>query len=382
MEGGSNMKRLFVTALLLLSAALVIGGGTRVVNETKHAEFAITDSGDSAVVIQFQPAFAIDSFVYHDSIQYTADTSLWDTVSWLTGVQTFILTPGIVDSSTNIACTVVFKGGVKLGFALNPGDAYITAAKICDTLTYAFNNTTTLKDSVLAQDSGTYVKLKSKYSEVTNDTNWGFIKVLAGGSGTLDTTRRTATIKMVCDTMAAKINALDSARFWTAANVGDTVYTLTSDDKGLMLWATNTDTTQDTTTLQDNVTSKSARTDTLWFTIPLVEDDFRGSGVYGDIILQPIEADTAYGIGISDSAWIWLLTGRPVDTGIVYTVIAKDSAAALPCTLHVAKPHAAANDTIYHNFLKIAWAVSDTMTDTNMYIEYPISIDLTVTDGF
>lgn len=382
MEGGSNMKRIVLFAILLLSAAYVIGGGARVFDKTEYAEFAITDSGDSAAVIQFQPAFAIDSFLYHDSIQYTADTSLWDTVSWLSEVETFILTPGIVDSSTNIACTVVFKGGVKKGFVLNVGDAYTTVAKICDTLTYAFNNTTTLKDSVLAQDSGTYVKLKSKYSEVTNDTNWGFIKVLAGGTGTLDTTRRTTTLAMVCDSMAANINAMDSAKYWTAANVGDTVYTLTSDDKGLMLWATNTDTTQDTTTLQDNVTSKSTRTDTLSVIMSLVENDFRGTGVYGDIVLQPIEADTVYGIGISDSAWIWLLTGHPVDTGIVYTVLAKDSAAALPCTLHVALPHAAANDTIFHNFMKVAWAVSDTMTDTNMYIEYPISIDLTVSDGF
>jgi len=376
------MKRLLLFAFLLMSAAYVIGGGARVVDKTEYAQFAITDSGDSAVVIQFQPAFAIDSFPYHDSIQYTADTSLWDTVSYLSEVQTFILTPGVVDSSTNIACTVVFKGANKKGFNLNVGDAYITAAKICDTLVYAFNNTTTLKDSVLAQDSGNYVKLKSKYSEVTNDTNWGLIVKLVGGTGTLDTTRRSATIASVCDSMVAAINGMDSARFWTAANVGDTVYTLTSTDKGLMLWATNTDSTQDTTTLQDNVTSKSTRTDTLPLTISLVENDFRGSAVYGDIILQSVEADTAYGVGFSDSAWIWLLTGRPVDTGVVYTVIAKDSASALPCTLHVAKPHAAANDTIYHNFLKIAWAVSDTMTDTNMYIEYPISVDLEVTDGF
>lgn len=258
-----------------------------------------------------------------------------------------------------------------------------TLANVCDTLTKLINAETNLTDSITAQDSGTYVKLISNFGSDKFGGRWTHVCT----DSTLDTAIHAGvnTTAMTCDSMAAKVNAEDTlSKYSTGANSGDTGWTVTSDDRGLDIKLFLADTATDTTRTQANVTSVSAITDTFSlakFLIPLVGEGFRGSGLYGDIILQPA-SDTVWGFGASDSGYLWLLTGRIVDTGIVYVVLAKDSANSLPCTLHVAKIHAAANDTIFHNFLGLAWRVRDTLTDTVINAQYPVSVDLIVTDGY
>jgi hypothetical protein len=376
----------FYVLLLAFCAAISIGGGARVVDKSLNAEFATSELGDTAQVSKKAPQVAVDSFVYIDTFSYQADTTAHQTITWLSPVQIMRLTPGTVDSSTVIACSVAFQA-VTLGFTVDPGDAYITVAKICDTLTSLINATATLTDSVTAEDSGTYVKIVDLFSEKTHSGNWSMIFAMTGGTGTMDTAGTVTTIAMVCDSMVASVNADAGLDSFLTAYDSATFYITQSDDAGVLFWDSSLndpDTHATVTRSQANVTSNSNRTDTFnlgEFMVSLVDGQFRGSGVYGDIVLSA-SSDTNQGLGDSDSGYIWLLTGRPVGSNIIYTVIAQDSANALPCTLHVAVDHAASNDTILHNYLALAWAVMDTLTDTTMQTTYPITVDLIVTDGF
>jgi len=65
---------------------------------------------------------------------------------------------------------------------IDPGSAYTTAAKICDYADLEINNKAVMKDSILAQDSTTYVKLIDKNNGVYRTAAWTLIVVLAGGA--------------------------------------------------------------------------------------------------------------------------------------------------------------------------------------------------------
>jgi hypothetical protein len=90
-----------------------------------------------------------------------------------------------------------------------------TVASIIDSLVAIINAKTGLKDSVLAQDSGTYIKLISKnggdvmarWTQIVNDS-------------TLDTLIHpgVSTVAMACDSLTAKINASAAATYLTAVD--------------------------------------------------------------------------------------------------------------------------------------------------------------------
>lgn len=374
----------FVLSLVILAGVMAFAGGGRSYHFSKTVILPVTTAGDTAQVTTKMPVVAVDSFVYIDSFSYQADTTAHKTITWLSPLQVMRFTPGIVDSSTVIACSIAFAA-TTLGFTVDPADAYITVAKICDTLTSLFNVTAGLTDSVTAYDSGTYVKVVSNWSQKKHTSRWSSKFVMTGGTGTLDTSSTITTKAMICDSMVAAINAsanLDS--FLTAAvSAAETTYTTTSDDAGVLFWDSSKndpDTFATVTRTQANVTSSSRRYDTLdLFT--LIDDQHRPAAIYGNIIIHPsTDTGTGNGLGESDSGWLKLAVFSLIDTNKSYIILHADSAAVLPCTLHIARIYAAANDSLFRQGAALVWGVSDTLSDDIFPAYYRISIDLNVLD--
>ena len=187
------------------------------------------------------------------------------------------------------------------------------------------------------------------------------------------------TVKRVCDSMAAKVNANAVLNPYLLAVSEDTLWRVTSKKKGLAVTPIKRDALHTCDTIQANVQGKTIQYDTLDL-IQLITDQRRVGGIYGDIIIKPSEDTGKGGLGNSDSAYLYFGVRRIFDTGTSYTFIYKDSANALPCTLHFALPYAAANDTILKPIACLMWGVSDTCSDTNYAAEYDISIDILVLD--
>lgn len=347
---------------------------------------SITTAGDTAEVTTRMPVVAVDSFVYIDTFSYHADTTAHKTITWLSPLQVARITPTAIDSSTVYSCSVAFQAQT-LGFDLDPGDAYVTAAKICDTITYLFDNTTNLKDSIDAQDSTTYVKIVSKFSEKTFTGNWAVHYGVTGGTGTLDTGANgggTVTTKaMICDSMVAKINAntgLDS--FLTAVvTATDTTFTITSDDAGVLFWDSSlnpADTYSTVTRTQANVTSWSSSSDTVELDPAIIAAsgiNWNWTGI-NSFFKIAASADTTWGIGKKDSVKLRLLSKRLKGAAWEITVLAQDSCAACPCSLEYVLPPdtARAAITIGEN-LFLYWLVKDSASDTTKDILYPINLD-------
>lgn len=345
---------------------------------------SITTAGDTAQVTTRMPVVAVDSFIYIDTFSYHADTTAHKTISWLSPLQVARITPTAVDSSTVYSCSVAFQAQT-LGFDLDPGDAYVTVAKLCDTITYLFDNTTNLKDSVDAQDSTTYVKIVSKFGEVTLTGNWAVHYGVTGGTGTLDTTANggsTVTTKaMVCDSMVAKINAsanLDS--FLTAAvTATDSTFTITSDDAGVLFWDSSLndpDTYSTVTRTQANVTSWSSSSDTIEIDPAIVASNGVNWTGINSFFKIAASADTTWGIGAKDSVKLRLLSKRLKGAAWEITVLAEDSCAACPCSLEYVLPPdtARAAITIGEN-LFFYWLIKDSASDTTKDILYPVNLD-------
>ena len=200
--------------LLIFCFGLVFGAGEYVpLVGSSNLSFSITDDADTARIVTITPSHAVDSFNYHCSLSFHADTGSWDTVSWTSSVQTMIITP-TVDVATTYSCSVAFKEEpVTLGVEKDYASGVATVAALIDTLVALINGKAGLTDSVTAEDSVTYIKLVSNFSQVSfGDERWTMIMVTAGGAGTLDSAAHAslATVAMVCDTMVAMINASDS----------------------------------------------------------------------------------------------------------------------------------------------------------------------------
>ena len=362
------MKRFYVLLLLLGLFAVVYAD--KVVNNSTTVNLAVVSTGDTAQVSLLHTFTAVDSFNYIDTFSYQSDTSAHQTITWLSPLQIMVVTP-TVDVATTYNCSVSFDGGT-LGISKDYTSGVATLAALIDTLVDLINNKAGLSDSVVAQDSVTYIKLVSKFSGRTFTNRWTMVFSVSGGAGTLDTVAHVSltTLAMISDSMPTLINAdagLDS--FMTAANSGDTAYTITSDDPGVLFYATtvnHADTGGTLVASQANVTSVSRTTDTISI------DNFAKGGshvnsMYGIFVIEPSYI-TTQGIGLSDSVYIRIYT----DFWGEYFLLAQDSAASFPCTVRVAIPEAAGTDTLFKEHLNIIWTVMDTATDTTATVPYKL----------
>ena len=356
------MKKFYITLMVVLMAGIVWGQqkppdviGSRII------QMVTDNSVDTAAVLKFTPAFAPDSFVFLETLIVSPPDSPTDSsvVKWVSGYQKQRLTPSAVwDEARVIACSVVYQA-VTLGFELDPGATYTTAAKICDSLTYLFNNTTTLKDSITAQDSVTYVKLIDKYSTVTHDGRWTLKLTLTGGAtSTLDTLtnaqRTTAgyitTVAMVCDSMVAKVNAAAGATKVTAYD-STTFWIVQSDQKGLDFSFDITDTTTDTTRTVANKADSSAIDSTYYL------GSIAGASSMDACIIINGPMTTDAGAGNLDTGVIVLYSYSNNQT----TTHVTKYCAAMPCTCLYAITGALADSTLLPG-LKVDIEIQDSMS--------------------
>ena len=248
-----------------------------------------------------------------------------------------------------------------------------TVAALIDTLVALINGKAGLTDSVTAEDSVTYIKLVSNFSQVSlGDERWTMIMVVAGGAGTLDSAAHVSlpTVAMVCDSMVAAINASDSGAYFTAADA-TTNYTVTSDKKGLTFHIAPTDTVQDddSATTQENVMSWSSDSATVKVckTAGFLHVD-------GFFILEPPSPGQHGGLDSADSAILTLYTTKALGR----KAIARDTCASPPCTLDFIIPYVniAGSDSVLYHDLEIHLWVSDSTSDTTQTVEFPLRYEI------
>lgn len=358
----------------------------RVTHEKQVVSFPIVTTGDVAAVLKFTPGAAVDSFAYLCTLVVnTADSAA---IAWRSHPQRQRLTPSTVwDEARTIALKFNFINETLTVATLDPAVTYTTGAKIVDTLTYIINNTTNLKDSILAVDSGTYVKLIDKKNGV-RAKRWSIQITLAGGAtSALDTLtnaqRITAgyitTAAMICDSMVAKINANAICSPYLTAYDSTTFWIIKSDDPGLEIEADipNIDTTADTTRTTANVAGRSRFTDTIPL-IPVLTEAVgpRVKGIRYTIIMDSLPDMLGQGMGLSDSSYLQIWAGYLQGGNWKYTAVSKDSAALLPNTLFYAMPTSTAGtDTLFGEQLFLQVRIADTASDTTCTLPIPLYID-------
>ena len=372
-----------VLAVCALLTTNVFAGGKQV-SDFENITFPIVTTGDTAQVSKITPTLAVMGFGYIDSMSYNADTGDHVTLTWTSPMQAMILsigpitaTPTLIDTTIllTVGCTVVFAGADELGIEYDTETgADATLATAIDSIVDIFNKATNLKDSVLAQDSGTYIKLVSKIGEGTQEGPW----TMQLSTDSMDTAGcpDSVTIAMVCDSMVATINADDSASAHVTAHDSGTFYVTISDDAGLLFYHTflnHADTHGTLAASQANVTSKSRYGDTIALD-PLFLGDRNYAGVYGTFKISA-SASTAQGVGLSDSAYLFLAAWRTNAGSSEYFLLASDSCNALPCSLRIAHPVQAGSDTLLKRGLFFYYELSDTASDTTDAIYLPLHLD-------
>lgn len=359
------MIRKLVLLIALGLVVLLMGAGEYLhLSEKKQVSFALTDAGDTALSVMFIPSTGLDSFLYHDSIRFPSDTSLYDTVSWVSPSQKMQITialDGVVpDTSITYSCSLDLGTNIT-GFEYDPsGLDDTTVALLIDNLVDSLNNVTTIKDTILAQDSVTYIKIISKIAQIglEGDARW---TMKVGDS--LDTVSTwVTTIANVCSAMTALVNGLDSARFWDAVD-NDTSYTITGNknNDGIHIFAVYTDTAQDTVYLADSVSSRSSDSGTVG-----ISNVYGFRTLVGKIILDP-EMSVYAGLGNDDSGIVQLYTVE----GNERTILQADTFATLPGTTRV-RISEAVGDTVLLNRIEVWWYVDDSCSDTVLTIQYPL----------
>jgi hypothetical protein len=254
------------------------------------------------------------------------------------------------------ACSVDLGTNV-YGFEWLADNDITTIAGLIDTLVDSINNVAGMKDTVTAEDSVTYIKLISRFGQqrLEGAARWTFVPT--DSLSVSSDSPATLTVAMVCDSMVATINGTaalsDSV---TAANDGDTVYTLTADRAGWAIYCSPGDTAQDTVIVTANKASWSYGTDSLPLFSMLIPHGYKS--LWGDIILSP-SLSTGNGYGLADTGWIWLYAaGAASGSQLVDSAFSEG----LPCTLHVA---VASNDTLWREELWITATIADSATDTS-----------------
>jgi hypothetical protein len=356
------LKRLIISFGILLLALVVLAVEPFKVDYTSQIAFSISDANDTARVVKVTPSHALDSFLYVCSLSFTADTSNWDTATWVSPVQQMKLTVGW-DSAHTYQCSVDLGTNVYGFDYAASGNDDSTLAVLIDTLVYLWNNTAGMKDTTIAHDSVTYIKIVSLFAqiELEGDARW-----IAAAGDSLDTTSIWVTsVADVCDSMPARINRSDSNGYFTGYD-STTFYIIQSDKKGLTFHLAPTDTVQDedTTTTQENVVSSSSDSGTVTIC------DLKGyMGLDGGIILS-IPGGSYAGLGDtgqnSGSCSLRAYTG----TWDGRKELARDSSATFPCTLPLLIDNVATSDSLLEDDLQIWWWIGDTVSDTNLDLTF------------
>ena len=380
-RGRERMIRKFVLLFVLALAVTAFAGGkvfNLVFNQygPQKPALSVVTTVDTAEVVDVS-VDGIDSFLYHCSLTYNASLANWDTLSWVSHptIRRFGIDADTDVPDTTITYSIDFDFGTNtVGFDADydDGDAIITIAGLIDALVDSINNITTIKDTVQAEDSVTYILLRSLIAQegLEGDARW--VLVLGDSTTEMDSTFTTAA--MAIDSLCALINADDSMSAHITANDSTTKYTVISDDVGLDIKFCPTDTSQDTTYVQLNVASANNVTDTIYLP-PIMYSDLSADAFYGRFILEP-SVDTAQGIGDSDSGYLILYTMFANEL----KEIARDSAASLPCTLRVAIGTDTTGggvdpDTLFNYGLAIVYAIMDTASDTTVTVYYELTAD-------
>lgn len=367
------MRRLILLLVIVSVPFLVVAQQEgRHLEGTTPVTHTISDALDTAQVMQVTPTTALDSFTYACTLKTSEDDSGF--VDWDSPLQKMILTLGEVTAGVNhldtatigvVGCTVVFASTDELGieYDLSTGaDANRTTA--VDSIVDIWNNATNLKDSIEAQDSASYIKLVSKYSQLTFGGRWTM--QLASGAGaptdSLDTTSYITTIEMVCDSLVSLINADDTlSSVMTATDSTDSII-FTSDQPGLAYTWIGADSTMDgsgdTATITGNATGWSTGSDSIgWFsmTAPVTFNALQAR------IILSASSSTSGGYGETDSGFLYLY-GEGAGK---YNTLEVDSCDALPCTLFVNLPDTGLYaDTMYRDMIRMGWKVTDTVSNS------------------
>jgi len=388
------LKRLIFLVVMGLCVTVV---GGQLIDKTITVYFGPTDTtGDSAMAISFRVDNALDSHMYMDTFVTGASAADSTACSWTSPVHSMILrfgaitaTPTLIDTTVAtglglVGCTAVYNTTTELGMEYSTSTAAdATLEKCVDGFIAAWDAVTILADSIDAQDSVTYVKLVSRFSEHNFGARWSVQLGSSAGAPTdsLDTTSSVdPTIAIVCEGMVAAVNTamsgvLTSVTDTNGSGVVDS-FIVTSDDPGLaftVYFGDSISDNGDTLHGQLNVTSYSGHTDTI------EERDFislvsrAGNNLYPEIISIDLSAadDTLAGFGDVDSGYLWLYTVFDDE----WHLIACDTVDSLPVNLRAANAGPVA-DSLYKTKLAVVWRVADTVSDTVIdNITYTIDIN-------
>lgn len=366
--------------LLFLTIAVSVWSGI-VSHRVEVIKIEINDRNDTAQISTIHTLTIVDSFDYIDTFSYQYDTGAHQTIKWTSAVQQMIITP-TVDTASAYACSVGFATDT-LGIVF---DASLTAPvldSLIDSLVAQLNAVVGLTDSIDFQDSVTYIKVVSLFGQRKFTARWKCEFGITGGAGTIDTASHASliTMPMVVDSLVAAINAdagLDS--FMTAANSGDTGYTITSDDKGVLFYATtvnHADTGGTLAATQANITSLSFVTDTFKLQQTVYYDRASLKSMYAVFILNA-SLDSLQGVGLSDSGYLWLYSAFSTNNSTIeYLLLDSALNNSLPCTLRYSlSSDSAFSDTIIREALYLGYRISDTASDTNLYNpSYNLNLD-------
>ena len=373
-----------VLAVCALLTTNVFAGGKQV-SDFENITFPIVTTGDTAQVSKITPILGVMGFGYIDSMSYNADTGDHVTLTWTSPMQAMILsigpitaTPTLIDTTIllTVGCTVVFAGADELGIEYDTETgADATLATAIDSIVDIFNKRTNLKDSVLAQDSGTYIKLVSKIGEGAQEGPW----TMQLSTDSMDTAGcpDSVTLAMICDSMVATINADDSASAHVTAYDSSTFYITQAVDPGLLFYHTflnHADTHGTLAASQANVTSRSRHGDTILLAPLFVGESHNYAGIYATFKIDSAITQSQ-GIGLSDSAYLFLAAWRSNAGTSEYFLLDSDSCNALPCSLRAAHPMQNGSDTLLKRELHFYYELSDTASDTTDNIILRLNMD-------
>lgn len=378
-------SRVFV--ILALFCCVAVCAWQPWVHNRRNVTMSVTTAGDTAEVHTVTVKMTSDSGVFIDSVFFTNDTSQHVVCSVRTPLQAMIFTlAGNTGNLTKldtvgigvVGCTAVFAAQeLGIEYDLSTG-ADSTIATALDSLVDIWNKATNLKDTINAQDSGTYIKLVSKFGEEKLTQRWS-MKMTTDST---DTSSHTGMFSEndICDSLVAFINADDSASVYVTAAVAtdtSTTFTITSNDPGVPIHSvsvTGSDTMSSAAT-QENVTSWSSVQDTFALGEP---PGFAGSewgGIQGRFLVESTLTTTKQGIGLKDSIYIQLWRKRFLGGTAVWDVLDADSCADSPCSLWVHHIDAAGTDTLLGEQLYLYVRVADSASDTTATILYPVLED-------
>jgi hypothetical protein len=362
------MKRWILIASLLIPLGILATLGQQF-GARETFTHSIDQTGDTAVVVKFNQFTARDGYTYLDSIRCSSTKRA---VSWTAPMQVRRVTVAATPDTTKVDTLHADLGTNKTGVVWTVPNIALTRAAYIDSMVARFNAVTTLADTIVAQDSVTYIKLVGLIAmdALEGDARWTIDITNAGNMAEGDSTF--TTVKMVCDSMVATVNALTTVNdSVTAAVSGDTVYTITADRAGwaMVFKVGPADTTQDTVHVTNAKASSSYEYDTIHLPIRMWEGNWHN--LYGDIIMQSSKTTTK-GYGTLDSVWFKLYKVGVV-TG-TWTLMAGDSGA-VPRTWHIAH---SAKDTLFGSGeLKVILEVMDTATDAAGSYTHDVDWNLT-----